>query len=82
MMARKAAAPPSPLVEALARVVEREVPPPLSVHMNLVLDTDVSVLLNTLTEDPDRNLVNRSKALRYLINKGAAALLADERGQA
>jgi hypothetical protein len=66
------------LVAALEAVAERDATGPLDVHVNLVIDAGMNEVADALVDMPDLHL-NRSRALRRLLLRGARAELADRR---
>ena len=69
------------LVTALERAANQAALGPLDVHVNLVISATTDAVVTALQDMPERHL-NRSKALRYLIDKGISAILAEARGTA
>lgn len=66
------------LTAALERVATRDAPGPLDVHVNLVMDAGMDEVVNALVAQPEQHL-NRSKAMRLLLDEGAKAILAKRR---
>jgi len=63
---------------ALEAVAERDAAGPLDVHVNLVIDAGMNEVADALVDMPDLHL-NRSRALRALLERGVKGMLADRR---